>query len=190
MLNSCSHSALLREGAQGASSELIRGEAVDDALPGDRVKKLIRLLGLGICWIPGPGTAQAACSCDPISPSAGFDRAQYVFTGKIVHAASHEWLVAVERVWKGKEKLARSVKLKDAYAFMDCEFFFQRGQSYLFFAILAKGGRAVFYHPQVCNWTRPLQSSRVVTKENESIWLEDLIVREHGPGEPLPDEGH
>src|SRR5260221_13556228 len=48
-----------------------------------------------------------------------------------------------------------------------------------FFAILAKGGREVFYHPRVCNWTRPLQSSRVVTKNNESPWIEDFIVREH-----------
>jgi hypothetical protein len=102
----------------------------------------------------------------------------------VVQAAAHEWSVLVDRVWKGKGKLARSVKLKDAYSFTDCEFFFHLGQSYLFFAILAKGGRAVFYHPQVCNWTSPLQSSRVVTKENESISLEEVIVREHGPGEP------
>lgn len=153
------------------------------------MKKLIRLLGLGICWILGAGTAQA-CSCDSISPSAGFDRAQYVFTGKIVSAERHIWLVAVERVWKGKEKLARTVRLMDVYAAIDCEFFFQPGQSYLFFATLAKGGRDVFFHPQVCNWTSSLQSSRVATKENESVWLEDFIVREHGPGEPPPDEGH
>jgi hypothetical protein len=148
------------------------------------MKKLIRLVGLGICCAVGAGSAHAACSCDHISPSAGFDRAQYVFAGKIVQAAAHEWSVLVDRVWKGKGKLARSVKLKDAYSFTDCEFFFHLGQSYLFFAILAKGGRAVFYHPQVCNWTSSLQSSRAVTKENESVSLEDFIVREHGPGEP------
>jgi hypothetical protein len=140
------------------------------------MKKLIRLVGLGICCAVGAGSAHAACSCDHISPSAGFDRAQYVFAGKIVQAAAHEWSVLVDRVWKGKGKLARSVKLKDAYSFTDCEFFFHLGQSYLFFAILAKGGRAVFYHPQVCNWTSSLQSSRAVTKENESVSLEDFIV--------------
>lgn len=151
-------------------------------LLGNRMKKLLRLVGLGICCTLGSGSAQAACSCDRISPSAGFDRAQYVFSGIVVQAAAHEWSVLVDRVWKGK--LARSVKLKDAYAFTDCEFFFHHGQRYLFFAILAKGGRAVFYHPQVCNWTSPLQSSRVATRENESISLGDFIVREHGPGEP------
>jgi hypothetical protein len=66
---------------------------------------------------------------------------------------------------------------------MDCEFFFELGQRYVFFAVLAKGGREVFYHPQACNWTRRLQSAPVVSG-NESLWLEDLIVRQHGPGEP------
>ena len=67
---------------------------------------------------------------------------------------------------------------------MDCEFFFKEGERYLFFAIVAKGPRDVFYHPQVCNWTAPLQSRRVVTPDGASQWLEDLIIREHGPGEP------
>jgi hypothetical protein len=129
--------------------------------------------------------AQAACSCEPMSPAAGFDRAQYVFIGRIVEAGAHTWAVAVGRVWKGKEKLAPTVRLMDVYAGIDCEFYFQKGKSYLFFTILAKGGRDVFYHPQVCNWTAPLQSRRIVTKENESMWLEDFIVREHGPGETL-----
>jgi hypothetical protein len=170
---------MTRPGSQQRNEQ--EGEHADP-LPRDRMKMLTRLVGLGICCALGSGSARAACSCDQVSPSAGFDRAQYVFAGTVVEAAAHEWSVLVDRVWKGK--LARSVKLKDAYAFTDCEFFFHRGQSYLFFAILAKGGRAVFYHPQVCNWTSSLQSSRVVTKENESISLEDLIVRQHGPGGP------
>ena len=117
-----------------------------------------------------------------MSPEAGYDHAQYVFAGKVVQAQSHIWLVEVERAWKGGEKLARTIRLMDVYAEIDCEFSFQLGQQYVFFAILAKGGRDVFYHPQACNWTRPLQSTRVVTDGNESLWLEDLIAREHGPG--------
>ena len=148
------------------------------------MKSLIRLLGLGIFATLGVDAAQGACSCDAVSPSEGFDRAQYVFTGKVVKAEYHTWLIAVDRVWKGREKLAAPVKLMDIYAAMDCELFFELGRSYIFFAILAKGGRDVFYHPLACNWTRPLQSSRVATKENESLWIEDFIVREHGPGEP------
>ena len=147
------------------------------------MKSLIRLLGLGIFAILGVDAAQA-CSCDAVSPSEGFERAQYVFTGKVVEARHHTWLIAVDRVWKGREKLAGSVRLMDIHAAMDCEVSFQLGRRYIFFAILAKGGRDVFYHPLVCNWTRPLQSSRVVTKENESLWIEDFIVREHGPGKP------
>jgi hypothetical protein len=150
---------------------------------------LVRFLVLAIYGLWGAGAAHA-CRCDPVSPQAGFDRAQYVFTGKVVQAEHHTWLVEVDRVWKGHERLTRTVRLMDVYAKMDCEFFFQLGQRYLFFAILAKGGRDVFYHPQVCNWTRPLQSARVPTEGGEPLWIEDMIAREHGPGKRLPDERH
>ena len=145
------------------------------------MNSLRALLLLPICWMWGAGAAYA-CACDPISPEAGFERAQYVFAGKVVQEDRHTWLIEVERAWKGREKLARTVKLMDVYAEMDCEFFFQLGQRYLVFAILAKGGRDGFYHPQVCNLTTPLQSTRVLADGNE-LWLEDLIAREHGPGE-------
>jgi hypothetical protein len=131
----------------------------------------------------GAGSAYG-CPCQRSSPSAGFDRAQYVFAGKVVEAGAHTWLVEVERVWKGGEKLGRSVRLMDVYAGIDCEFFFKLGDHYLFFAILAKGGRDVFYHPQVCNWTSPLRSNRILTPEGDAVWLEDFIASEHGRGEP------
>lgn len=150
------------------------------------MKNLAKLLVLAICLIWQIGVAHA-CSCEPISPEAGFDRAQYVFTGKVVKAEHHIWLIEVDRVWKGHEKLTRTVELMDVYARMDCEFFFKLGERYLVFAVVAKGGRDVFYHPQACNWTRPLQSTRVLDQGNESLWLEDLIVRQHGPGEPPRD---
>jgi hypothetical protein len=127
--------------------------------------------------------ALGACACDALSTEAGYNRAQYVFTGKIVRAESHIWLVEVERAWKGHEELARTVELMDVYAGIDCEFSFELGRRYLFYAIRAKGGRDVFYHPQACNWTTALESTRVVTAGNESLWVEDLIAREHGPGE-------
>ena len=150
------------------------------------MKNLLTLLVLAICLACGAGAAQA-CSCDPISPEAGYDHAQYVFTGKVVQQEQHVWLVDIERVWKGHAKLRRTVKLMDVYARMDCEFYFELGQRYLFFAIVAKGSRDVFYHPQACNWTKPLQSTRVTGPGNESLWIEDLIIREHGPGEPPRD---
>jgi hypothetical protein len=152
------------------------------------MKNLVRLLVLAICWMCGAGAAHA-CSCASISPEEGFDRAQYVFAGKVVKAEHHIWLVEVERAWKGHEKLTRTVELMDVYAKMDCAFYFELGQRYLFFVVLAKGGRHVFYHPQACNWTSPLQSTRVIAEGNESLWLEDLIARNHGPGEPPRGEG-
>jgi hypothetical protein len=152
------------------------------------MKILKALLLSTICWMAGAGAARA-CSCDAISPETGFERAQYVFTGKIVQAQQHIWLIEIERVWKGHEKLTRIVELMDVYAGMDCEFFFKLGQRYVFFAVLAKGGRHIFYHAQACNWTRPLQSTKVAAAGNESLWIEDLIAREHGPGEPPRDGG-
>lgn len=143
----------------------------------------LRALAIVICCAFGAEAARA-CSCEPSSPEAGFDRAQYVFTGKVVKAVGHEWWVEVERVWKGREKLGQTVKLMDVYAGIDCEFFFKVDERYLFFAILAKGNRYPFYHPQVCNWTRSLHSTRVSADDGNSLWLEDLIVRNHGPGEP------
>jgi hypothetical protein len=150
------------------------------------MKKLIWLPALVFCSMWGARVVHA-CSCETTTPAAGYDRAQYVFTGKVVSADHHEWLIEVERVWKGHERLGRTVKLKDAYTATPCEFFFQQGQRYLFFAIVAKGGRDVFYHPQVCNWTSPLQSTRVPTQEKEQLWIEDFIEREYGLGEPPPD---
>jgi hypothetical protein len=144
------------------------------------------LLATGSLAFPayaGTGSAHA-CSCERTSPAAGFERAQYVFTGKIVEAGSHTWVVELDRVWKGKEKLRSTERLMDVYAAMDCEFSFKLGERYIFFAIVAKSGGDVFYHPQVCNWTSPLRSNRVATPEGASLWLEDFIVREHGPGEP------
>ena len=137
------------------------------------------MLAISCSW--GTSAAQV-CSCAPSSPEEGFDRAQYVFTGKVVNAEHHVWLVEVERVWKGQEKLRRTIKLMDVYARMECEFSFELGERYVFFAVLAKGSREVFYHPQACNWTRPLQSARVPSEGNEPLWLEDLIARAHGPG--------
>jgi hypothetical protein len=133
----------------------------------------LALLVSAIFWTWGTGAAQA-CSCAAISPEAGLDHAQYVFTGKVVKAEQHVWIVEVECVWKGHEKLRHTIKLMDAYAGMDCEFFFELGQRYLFFAIVAKGSRDVFYHPQACNWTSRL---------DESQWLEDWLIRQQGPGE-------
>jgi hypothetical protein len=131
-------------------------------------------------WRPA---AALACACEQISPMEGFDRAQYVFTGTVVEAGTHSWVVEVDRVWKGRETLTPMARLVDVYAKMACEFFFKEGERYLVFAVRAKGGRDIFYLPQACNWTTPLGSKRVTTLEGESLWLEELIVREYGPGE-------
>jgi hypothetical protein len=164
---------------------------VKSALSRSFIGTLAALLALTGASILAAGSAHA-CSCEKISPAQGFERAQYVFTGKVVEAGTHSWVVEVERVWKGRETLTPKARLMDRYARMDCESFFKEGERYLFFAIIAKGPRDVFYHPQVCNWTSPLHSRRVATPSGEAMWLEEAIVREHGPGEPpgeMPGSG-
>ena len=147
------------------------------------------LAGLSVlATVALPAGRAHACSCEMMSPAEGFARAQYVFTGTVAESGTHTWVVAVDRVWKGRETLTHKARLMDVYAKMDCESFFKEGTQYLFFAIVAKGPRDVFYHPQVCNWTSPLKSRRVPTATGETEWLEDLIVREHGPGEPPAED--
>jgi hypothetical protein len=127
--------------------------------------------------------AASACPCEEISPAQGFERAQYVFTGEVVEQIEHTWTVQVDRVWKGAEILAGRVRLLDVYAGIDCQFYFEPGRSYLFFAIVAKSSRYVYYQPQACNLTSPLRSKRVPSSVG-SVWLEDLIAKDYGPGEP------
>jgi hypothetical protein len=128
------------------------------------------------------GQAARACSCPEISPAQGFEKAEYVFTGEVVEEVGHTWTVAVDRVWKGGEKLARHARLLDVYNGIDCAFYFEPGRSYVFFAIVAKSSRYVYYQPQVCNWTSALRSTRVRGSDG-SLWLEDFIAMHYGAGE-------
>jgi hypothetical protein len=140
------------------------------------------LVGLLILLTAGADVAHA-CACESISPAQGFARAQYVFTGKVVDATGHTWTVDVDRVWKGADKLAAQVRLLDVYNGIDCEFYFEPGRSYVFFADVAKSSRYVYYQPEVCNWTRALRSTRVASPHG-AVWLEDLIAGDYGLGEP------
>ena len=52
------------------------------------IRGLFGFLALTSAWIGAAGSAQA-CSCEKISPAEGFERAQYVFTGKVVEGGTH-----------------------------------------------------------------------------------------------------
>jgi hypothetical protein len=133
-------------------------------------------------WI-GFCTSAHACPCDAMSPVEGFELAQYVFTGRVIETSGHTWTVDVDRVWKGAERLAPKVRLLDVYLSTNCEFFFETGHEYLFFAIVAKSSRYAYYQPEVCNWTSALRSKQVPDPDGRSEWLEDFIQRRYGPGE-------
>src|SRR5260370_38416341 len=76
------------------------------------MKTLVWPLALASSWMSGAGGAHA-CSCERTSPAAGFDRAQYVFTGKVFEAGSHTWGVAADRVWKGRRILRSRERVMD-----------------------------------------------------------------------------
>jgi hypothetical protein len=141
------------------------------------IRSIVGLVVSAGVWIGGAH----ACSCAQISPDEGFNRAQYVFTGKVAEINGHTWTVDVDRVWKGADKLAKRVRLLDVYASIDCESYFELNRAYIFFAIVAKSSRYVYYQSEICNWTRALQSTRVATPHG-AIWLEDLILERHGTG--------
>jgi hypothetical protein len=147
------------------------------------VARLVGALGLLVAVI----SLAHACSCEAISPAQGFERAQYVFTGKVVETIDHSWTVDVERVWKGSANLAARVRLLDVYAGIDCASYFETGRAYLFFVIVAKSSRYTYYQPQVCNWTSALHSRRVPDGDG-AVWLEEFIVEKYGPGEPPTGE--
>jgi hypothetical protein len=153
-----------------------------DALFRVREQALGWLVGLLILLTAGADTAHA-CACESISLAQGFARAQYVFTGKVMDVTGHTWTVDVDRVWKGADKLAAQVRLLDVYNGIDCEFYFEPGRSYVFFADVAKSSRYVYYQPEVCNWTRALRSTRVASPHG-AVWLVDLIAGDYGLGEP------
>ena len=153
----------------------------DDRLLRADIKAFVCLVAFVGSSMLGGGAAQA-CACDQISPAQGFERAQYVFKGKVVETIQHTWIVDVDRAWKGSESLAGRVRLLDVYAGIDCEFYFEPGREYLFFAIIAKSSRYVYYQPQVCNLTSALRSKRVPGADG-SVWLEDFIETTYGVGE-------
>src|SRR5882672_6272730 len=155
--------------------------------PGGSMKNLVTLLVLASCWMSAAGAAHA-CSCDPISPAAGFDRAQYVFAGKVARAEAHTWHVEVERVWKGHEKLARTVRLMDVYANDGLRVLFPAWAALSLFRDFGEGRSKRILSPAGLQLDQTLAIDGVPAQGNESLWLEDLIARDHGPGEPPRDE--
>jgi hypothetical protein len=139
---------------------------------------------------PAPGVYTWQLTCGPqnkggralLGPTyEGFNRAQYVFTGKVAEINGHTWTVDVDRVWKAADKLAK--RLLDVYASIDWESCFELDRAYIFFAIVAKSSRYVYYQSEFCNWTRALHSIRVASPHG-AIWLEDLILERSGKIRP------
>lgn len=143
------------------------------------MKKLIAFLGVLPFLLLSARTAPA-CSCSSLMPDQAFDRAQAVFTGKVIKARKKEWTVAVDRVWKGGPE--EIIKLQDAHAGSSCASSYKSGESYLFLINVKESDGKVVYSPQVCTWTTRLKANRLDLGERGSFWVEDLVLQGRGEG--------
>jgi hypothetical protein len=144
-----------------------------------RLKLLAWLLGsLGL----SSAGAAHACTCASISPTQGFTRAEYVFSGTVVEEAGHTWTVDVDRVWKGADKLAPAsgcwTSTTESIASSTSNQVVPISSSRSW----PRAAATPITNP-VCNWTRALRSTWVSSPRGP-VWLEDAIVDDHGPGGP------
>jgi hypothetical protein len=123
-----------------------------------------------------------ACSCSFSHPSQGFDRAQAVFTGKVIKAKKSEWIIFVDKVWKGE--VEETITLRDAHAGTSCASGYKKGESYLFLVDVVKSESKTIYNPQVCNWGTRLNAARLEIGANTYAWVEDLVLKDRGEGKP------
>lgn len=120
------------------------------------------------------------CSCAAITPSEAFDQAQAVFTGTVIKARKAEWVVSVDRVWKGE--LKAKIILRDALARSSCASHFKRSVGYLFLIDVSERST---YSPQVCTWTTRLKTNKVRFAGDEPYrFVEDLVLMGRGEGHP------
>jgi hypothetical protein len=123
-----------------------------------------------------------ACMCGAITAAQGFDQAQAVFTGKVIKAKKSEWIVVVDRVWKGE--VEETITLRYAHPRSSCAAGYERGESYLFLINVEKSEHKVVYSPQICNWGTRLKSAKVEFEGTPATLIEDLVLKDRGTGKP------
>ena len=128
------------------------------------------------------GSSVHACICPAVLPSAAFDRAEAVFTGKVVRSGKHEWTVKVNRVWKGD--VAAEVTVFDAHPNSNCASRFKRGTEYLFLVDIDNSEETVRYSPQECNWGTRLRGPKIRVEDSPERLVEDFVLEGRGEGRP------
>ena len=139
---------------------------------------------LAVAFILASVSTGLACACMFSSPATGFDRAEAVFTGRVIKAGKSEWTVEVTRVWKGD--VESEVILFDAHARTSCSTSgYKKGRSYLFLVNVENRSGITLYSPQVCNWGTRLRSTKVRFEDKgPARWIEDWVLMGHGEGSP------
>src|SRR5688572_21787168 len=104
-------------------------------------------LVLTLLFLPVFAQNANGCSCIAMSPSEGFDKAQAVFTGKVITSKKSSWRVVVDRVWKGT--VLETITLRDPEPGSSCGSSFTRDERYLFLVDISGSGNKIKYVPQV-----------------------------------------
>lgn len=137
---------------------------------------------IGIALLPLSAVHSFACTCTFIAPSRGDDKAQVVFTGKVIKSKKREWTIAVDKVWKGE--VGKVITLRDAHSGTSCAASFLLGKSYLILADVGKSALRTVYIPQLCNWSIRLKSARLSVGEQGYFWAEEAVLENRGDGKP------
>src|ERR1044072_2391514 len=137
------------------------------------------LLAAGVMFVSSG--INFGCSClFPRTAAESFGRAQAVFTGKITVSSGSEWVVAVDRVWKGN--INAQVELFDAHPRTSCATKYEIGKRYLFLVNEEVANGVIRYSPQVCNWGIRLKSAKIWSVQGSRVWVENWVLSGRGKG--------
>lgn len=145
------------------------------------MKKALLFLTVLVVLLMGASHA-SACACEIPSVDESFDTSDAVFTGRVTKARKSKWTIAVNRVWKGEVK--ETILLKDSHAGSSCSSKYAANESYLFFVRSEVKGKRKIYFTRPCQWSTKLKSIQEDLGEKGKFWIEDLILKGRGEGQP------
>ena len=91
------------------------------------------------------------CVCPVITVKQGIAGADAVFSGTAKRVSDTEWIVEIERIWKGKS-MAKQVTVRDPAPMTSCSRRLNDGERYIIFTkVKIEQGQQIYYL-DACNW--------------------------------------
>jgi len=91
------------------------------------------------------------CVCPVITLRQGIASADAIFSGAAKRLSDSEWLVEVERTWKG-ERIVKEVTVRDPAPMTSCSRRLDDGGRYIIFARVKTDRGQPVYYLDACNW--------------------------------------